>query len=190
MLTCGQCQAPLTGAVLNQDGPTPCPTCGVSTLAHVYPAYFRAPSGPDLEATFLFEDEAACFFHPGKKALVPCAQCGRFLCALCDVEMDGRHLCPLCIETGQRKHRINTLENRRLLYDRLALALVFVPTVLLFLFIYFWPLTAAAAIFVAVYFWRAPSSLLPRSKVRHVLAVVLALAQLTLWVMMVAAIFF
>ena len=69
------------------------------------------------------EGEAACFYHPGKRATVPCGVCGRFLCALCDLELNGRHVCPACLETSRRKGDLRNLDTRRMLYDSAALSL-------------------------------------------------------------------
>ena len=69
----------------------------------------------------LVDGEASCFYHPAKKAVLPCESCGRFLCAVCDVEMNGQHLCPACLASGKKKGRLKQLENRRTLYDSLAL---------------------------------------------------------------------
>ena len=68
-------------------------------------------------------DQASCFYHPNKKASVPCDNCGRFLCALCDVDFGGRRLCPACIEAGSGTESETTLDTRRILYDKLALFL-------------------------------------------------------------------
>lgn len=189
MIACSKCRSSLAGAVMNSDRPSFCPHCGVTTIAHVYPAYFSGPEKVAIEETFLFGEEAGCFYHPNKRAVVPCSSCGRFLCGLCDVELDGQHLCPVCIETGRRKRKIETLESRRTLYDRLALALVVFPTLLFWPMVVFWPFTALAAIIVAVRFWKAPSSILPRAKVRSVLAVLAALIQLGLWTAFLVSIF-
>ena len=99
---------------------------------------------------------------------------------MCDVDFNGEHLCPGCLETGRKKGRLSNLDNRRTLYDSLALSLVLLPMVLLFV----WPLslvTAPAALFVAVRYWKAPGSLLRRSKIRFVLAMLLALIQIVAW---------
>jgi hypothetical protein len=187
LITCSKCRSSLAGAVFNTDT-TFCPNCGVPTIAQVFPAYLSEPEKVKLEDTFLFEEEASCFYHPNKKAVTPCSACGRFLCSLCDVEIDNQHLCPVCIETGRRKRKIATLENHRTLYDRLALALVLAPTILFWPFVVFWPFTAITAIVVALWFWKAPSSILPRTRWRNILAIVLALVQIGVWTVFLIAI--
>ena len=70
----------------------------------------------------MVEGESSCFYHPQKKAVVPCQGCGRFLCALCDCGLHGEHFCPACLEVGRQKGRITRLESQRTLYDAIALA--------------------------------------------------------------------
>jgi hypothetical protein len=105
-----------------------------------------------------------------------CDGCGRFLCALCDVELSDQHLCAQCVETGRRKRTLPRLEPRRILYDNVALALAILPVLSCFLF----PITSPVAIAVAIWGWRKPSSLLPRTKLRFLLAIVIALLGLGL----------
>ena len=135
-----------------------CPTCATPLRVRVYPALWRElPRGSSGERITV-EGQAACFYHPNKTAHVPCDGCGRFVCALCDVELHGQHLCPACIESGRRKGSLTTLENKRVLWDNIALTMAVAPLLL-------WPLTfisAPAAIILAFYGWRKPRSIVPR----------------------------
>jgi hypothetical protein len=70
------------------------------------------------------------------------------------------------------------LENRRVLYDKIALALALYPMLLFYLTFF----TAPMAIFVAIRYWKAPSSILPRTRVRFVIALVLAVFQIAGWI--------
>jgi hypothetical protein len=120
------------------------------------------------------DTEASCFFHAESRAAVPCDQCGRFLCRLCDIEIDHRHLCPNCFQTGLAGSKIETVETSRTMYDTVALALATFPAML------FWPVivSAPAALYVVVRRWRSPGSLLPRTRVRFYLAALFALAEI------------
>ena len=113
-----------------------------------------------------------------KKAVIPCSACGRFLCALCDVEFNGRHLCPACLETGKRKRKIKNLENHRTLYDTTTLFLAILPMVFCF-----WVtlLTAPMVLFLVIRYWKAPTSIVPRTKIRFVSAFVIASLQIVGW---------
>lgn len=174
VIPCPHCRQALPDANLTADTWANCPRCDTLARVEVFPALFRpAVTGRSAEAIVL-DGEAGCFYHPEKKAEVSCAGCGRFLCALCDVELAGRHLCPGCLETGARKGQIVALEQRRTLYANLSLTLALVPLLV-------WPLsflTAPAVIVLVFYGARQPRSLVRRYWPGATLALVFALAEL------------
>jgi len=176
-LQCPKCAAPLPDAVLNRSDLTPCPKCDAPLQVEVFPAFFRriAP-GRDGEIVMV-EGESTCFYHPQKKAIVPCEGCGRFLCALCDCELHGEHFCPACLETGRKKGKIKRLENERVVYDDVALALAILPL----LIPYFTLLTAPVALYLALRYWNTPRSILHRTKWRFVCAIIFATLELIGW---------
>src|SRR5258708_7324116 len=145
LLLCPKCKSPLTEIVLNRPELTPCSACAAPLHVEIFPALFRR-SGPAREGeAVLLETEASCFYHPQKKAVLPCEGCGRFLCALCDCELHGQHFCPACLDTGRKKRKIKSLENERTLYDSIAFSLAVLPILITF-FIYFTFITAPAAL--------------------------------------------
>src|SRR5881396_3173552 len=148
-LLCTKCNSPLTEGIMNRAELTPCPSCGSPLQVEIFPAFFKRIAPGRQGESVMVEVESSCFYHPQKKAVVPCEACGRFLCALCDVELDGKHLCPACLESGKKKKTIHSLEDMRMLYNRQALVLAVLP-----LFI-----TGLAAIYVAARYWKAPTSL-------------------------------
>src|SRR5271157_324006 len=111
LIACPQCRAWLLEGVFNRQELAPCPSCGTPLQIEVFPALFRKISTGQSAQPVLVEGESSCFYHPQKKAVIPCAGCGRFLCALCDCELNGQHFCPACIETGKSKGKIKSLEN-------------------------------------------------------------------------------
>jgi hypothetical protein len=143
----------------------------------LFPAFFRSTHLGSAGETIVIEGEAGCFFHPEKKAVVPCAECGRFLCALCDLELNGRHLCPGCLESGQRKGKLVELERRRTLYDTAAIEFALLPILLGPVTL----LTAPTALFLVFYGWNKPRSLVPRSRWLFIVAFFLAAAQIVSW---------
>jgi len=176
-LTCTKCYSALPAAAINLAEPLPCPACGTPLQAAVFPAYFRAIPRGNAGELAVQEGQATCFYHPEKVAHVPCDACGRFICALCDVELHGEHLCPGCIEAGRRKGKITTLENKRVLYDNIALSLAVLPLLA-------WPLTivtAPATIVFSIVTWRKPSSLAPRTKIRFIAAILFSVMVLIGW---------
>src|SRR6185369_13510263 len=119
--------SPLWPELFNRAELKPCPSCAAPLQVEVFPAFFRKITPGTGAETILVEGEASCFYHPQKRAVLPCHGCGRFLCALCDCELHGEHYCPACLETGRKKGKIKRLENRRTLYDSIALAVALFP---------------------------------------------------------------
>jgi hypothetical protein len=176
-IPCGVCGAPLPAAAGEGIRAIRCPACGRPHTVELFPAFWRGLAGGEAARPVALPDQAACFYHPSSQAAAVCDGCGRFLCALCLVSFHGRSLCPACIQAGFRKRTFQNLDSRRILYDDIALGLALIPLLA-------WPLTALtapAALFVAIRYWRTPSSLIPRSRARRVAAMVLALFQIAGW---------
>jgi hypothetical protein len=153
-----------------------CPACEASIAMYPFPALTRQRDVQVAEP--LVDGQSSCFYHPHKKAVVPCESCGRFLCALCDIEMSGVHRCPACLEAGKRKQQLVTLETQHIRYDRIALALTTIV-------IPMWPITlitAPAALFLVIRFWNRRSKTLPRWPLGYLLAGLLALAEIGGWI--------
>jgi hypothetical protein len=184
-LNCGNCRKPLPWAVCNTTDLTRCPSCNATLYATVFPAMFRSVGPGKSGETLLTDGEASCYYHSHKKAVVACSNCGRFLCALCDIDLNGQHLCSICLEAGSKQRNIKNLENRRVLYDDLALSLAIVPMVT----VYFTLLTAPIVLFLSIKYWKAPASIIPRSKFRFVLAVFIALLQMAGWIALIGILF-
>lgn len=177
-IACPNCNAPLPQEMWNQPALRPCPACANPVLAQVFPALFKPAAVGQAGEAILIEGEAGCFFHPQKRAVVPCAECGRFLCALCDVELNDRHLCPGCLEAARRNRSLVELDHCRTLYDSSALVLALGPLLLC------WPvsiLTAPAALYFAALSFRRPGSIVQRTRARAYLAILFALLQLVGW---------
>jgi hypothetical protein len=179
-ILCTKCGASLPAEVFNTSELTPCPGqfCESLLQVEVFPACFRPLEPGSAGERIVMEGQSGCFYHPQKRAAVPCEACGRFLCDLCDVQMHGHHLCPRCLETGAKKGMMKDLQNHRVLYDSAALSLALLPLL-------FWPLTLLAspvAVFMGFRYWKAPSSILPRTKIRLVLAIIIGLTEFALWV--------
>lgn len=174
-LRCGRCGTGIPPNYFNLDHLTPCPNCSTDLQTIVFPSLYRSTAQSGAEAAEA--SEATCFYHPENRAVVPCASCGRFLCAVCEIPLGGQTLCPGCVHTGVTSRRLVQLENRRMLYDNVALALAVAPTLLI------WPtlFTAPMAVFLSVRYWRAPTTILRRTKIRFVLAAAFALCQIAVW---------
>jgi hypothetical protein len=155
----------------------PCPSCGEPLRAVTFPALWRAPEAAKAE-TSTAEGEATCFYHPRKKAVTPCDRCGRFLCALCEIEFGGERWCPACLKSGQGQGAIRDLKSGRTHYDSIALTLATAPALII------WPtiFTAPMALYVAIRYWRAPAGVIPRTRIRYWLAILFASSQIGAWI--------
>jgi hypothetical protein len=174
-VACTNCKASLPADLL--DGAFHmCPRCESWLQVHLFPAFTRG-TPVVLTEPALIEGQSSCFYHPHKTAVVACESCGRFLCALCDVEIGGIHRCPPCLESGRRKQQLQTLETEHTRYDRIALALTTIGLL-------FWPITlftAPAALYMVIRYWNRRSKILPASPVISLIAGLLALAEIGGW---------
>lgn len=179
MLACPKCTRTLPAQILNSPEWQPCPNCQAPTLVTAFPALWVAPVAGSSGEALLVEGESSCFYHAEKRAAVACESCGRFICGLCDIELEHQHLCPLCVQSGKRKGKLKVLENQRMRYDALALTLAVLPL----LIFYFTIITAPAAVYIALRHWNAPRSVVGGGRWRLVLALILALLQISGWVL-------
>jgi hypothetical protein len=162
-----------------------CPQCLSFIQAYFFPAFFRPVQVGAAPAALADQTETSCFYHPQKQAARVCDGCGRLICALCSVELGAEHLCPSCISAGKKKGKITNLEDHRTRYDSIALSLA-VFGLLIYVFGIF---LAPAAIYIAIRHWNSPGSLLGTSKLRFIIAIIIASGTLVAWVVFATIIF-
>lgn len=186
-LTCVKCKTALVSpqnpgeflVPVNTGTMERCPSCGTKILLEVFPALFRPATAVNAGDAVVSAEESTCFYHPRKRAIIPCDGCGRFLCALCDVELNGSHLCPNCISSGRKKGKFRNLDNERVLYDRIALAMAFAPLLL------FWAtiVTAPITVYLCIRYWNSPPSIVRgRSRFSFILALLIAVMEIVCWI--------
>jgi hypothetical protein len=151
-------------------------------MVRAFPAMFaeRVAAAPEAALT----GEAACFDHPGKRAVAACQQCGRFVCQLCSVEVNGTVCCPSCVAAGAGQAQAAKADAQRILYDSIALTLPLISLLM-------WPVTLAtapAAVVIAISKWKQPLSLVRRNRWRFVAAILVSLGMLAGWCLVIAAI--
>ena len=175
----------LTGSSASSDpappiglGAVPCPSCGGDVVSvesdtgwQSCPSCanrLQACSWPvvrlNTNAASALSDQATCFFHPEKAFQACCQRCGRFVCALCDLQLGSEHICPACFERGRADSGPEAAKAewryRDVLYDSIALTVGWG-------WILFWPSIVAAipaVIFLHVKYRKAPRSyLVPRA---------------------------
>jgi hypothetical protein len=172
-ITCGACAWPMDPESYNRTGGVFCPRCRGRVDIAVFPAMLQ-PSTGSLPQPIQTDAEASCFYHAQNRAASPCEECGRFLCKLCEIPLGTKTVCPTCFASGARENKIQDLDRQRTMYDSIALLLATVPSLIV------WPafFTAPAALYFVVRYWRAPSSPVPRTRIRYYLATLFAAADL------------
>lgn len=170
IVRCPKCQAPVSPASYDRPGMVRCFACQAQMAVKTYPALTTVPVAGARGEAVIADDQASCFYHAGKKAAVPCDQCGRFLCSLCDIPVGGRHLCPACIQGGPQAQS-SEFDASRPLRDSLALSMAW------------WPLmvTPLVSLYMAIRYWSTPGSLVRTVPWRWVAAVIISLGQLCFW---------
>lgn len=142
----------------------------------IFPAFHAGPRIGRPGEPLVDASEASCFFHAGKRAAIACESCGRFLCALCDLDVGGRHICPACLSAGRKKGSLRNYDQFRLSWPGIALLMAIV------LPLGFYPLTpvfAVGALAAAAIGLRQPGSITGQRKIPlYVLVVVLAVAEI------------
>ena len=185
MLQCEKCNTRIQDSQINTRSFSPCGNCGALMRTDIFPASVREAEQHHRQQSVDAEDDAGCFYHPAKKAVVHCSACGRFLCALCDIEMDNTHICFSCMAAGKEKKSLTALETDRFLYDGLALRLSIIPLITLF-FSWATCITAPAAAYISIRYWNAESGITPRkTKWRFGLALAFSLLQIAGWIALV-----
>jgi hypothetical protein len=157
VIPCPSCAGEIVLSDTNTEWQT-CPYCGTRLQIRVWPVVRR-----NNNAAPALSDQATCFFHPEKAFQACCQRCGRFVCALCDLQLGAEHVCPACFERGRGEGaEVAKAEwrYRDVLYDSIAVTVGWA-------WILVWPTIVAAiptAIFLHVKYRKAPRSyLIPRS---------------------------
>lgn len=182
-LSCPQCRAALQPDALTGPHFAACPHCQSQLRAVVFPAFTRrSPERPE-RAQRAAEGEAACFFHPANRADLSCERCGRFICAVCDMTIGARHICPTCLSSGlSGDKKMSELVPGRFLWAEASLILGLGPLLLgPFLWVFFL-ITAPTALFLAIRGWKRPGSIARgRRRWAAVLGILGGLIQLSVW---------
>ncbi len=165
-----------TAAVLD------CRRCRRWVKVHVFPALWLPQRFGTAGEAVLADEECACFYHSDKRAVRACDQCGRFICALCEIEMGENYFCPSCLGSGSSQAHGAGLMQRRFMLDNIALALAIIPV----LTIWLTAVSAPATLFMVIKFWHAPRSLVRHSRWRMGLAGLLAVGQIIVWIIVIS----
>lgn len=176
MITCTKCSNPASHAI---GAPTPvtCPRCNSPLLVEAFPRLLSGVAEEHRAEPITSGDQASCYYHPENRAEVPCDGCGRYLCAVCDLKLDDRHLCPSCLEHDRGTGLSHRLLRDRVLWDSIVLSLAVLPIFI----IYCTVIGAPLAVAIGIRHFKTPTSLLPRSRIRLYLGLAIASIQIVAW---------
>ncbi|MEA3366033.1 MAG: B-box zinc finger protein [Candidatus Hydrogenedentes bacterium] len=154
LMTCLECGGSLPELTEVATGLRRCPHCGAYYEIATFPALYREPEVGTPAENVMVEGESTCLYHSTKKATVVCEECGAFLCTLCDIHFEGRHICPKCLTRIQSERGQSLLQPETTRYDAAAFHLAVWP--LLFIFIcvpYLMLVTAPIVLYLVVRYW-------------------------------------
>ncbi len=171
VVPCNSCGMALPEWELAAGEASTCPDCGTEHQVKIFPAALRVAASAQSESAA--EGEATCFDHPSSRAIASCAQCGRFVCPLCVVEVRNNSYCPSCMAAGLSKAAGADMAPSRVAYDTIALAIAVGPL----LFFPITLLTGPVAIFFAFRYWKRPLALMHRNRWRFVAAILIGLIE-------------
>lgn len=122
-IQCPSCERALGREVLTGNPPVKCHWCGKDIYFNLFPAADLPQPPKEIGEPLITGEEAACFHHSDRKAVAVCTDCGRFLCKLCDVEINGTHYCAVCLEKIRKSGHNLQLEMKRMVYDEVVLVM-------------------------------------------------------------------
>lgn len=181
-MACLGCSHPLPLTEITSPDGALCPRCQTRQRGRTFPVAF-APVSTEEPANAL-DGEAVCFHHSTKRAVVPCDQCGRFLCSLCQFTIGQHHLCPSCI-AAERSRQTGRWVGRRLNLDSVALSAATVPMLGIWTTIAGGPV----AIYLGIRALSQPPGPVPRGRSRAIVAIILGAIQVLAWAALLITIF-
>ena len=165
-----------------------CTSCRQVNEVMLLPAFQdRDKKPPPLIFDPPVEGEAACFYNPARRATTSCSHCGVLICDSWAAQWGSETVCLKCMDHLIEKKDAR-FQNSRTLWDNIALVVACIPFTIIFWFLVF--ITAPAAVFLALWHWNSPRSMVPRSKFRLVLALLLGLAEIAAIVVLLVQLWF
>ena len=171
-----------------------CRLCGRQSTIVIFPALLEdsVPSPPVLPHDPPADGEAACFYSPSRRATKECSHCGVLISDVWAAQWGAQTVCLKCLDHLREKGKDDRFNTSRTLWDNITLLLALTPVLLLPLMLFWWIgiFTAPAALFVGLWHWNTPRTMVPRSRWRLVLGLLLALAQIAAGVYVITFIWF
>ena len=148
-----------------------CSSCKSRNYVEIFPAVRNEiQKGERPEAAM--NEESTCFKHSANIAVAACDTCGVYMCKLCDLEIEGRHLCPDCLKN--KPPELKTTTQKTMLYDELALHLTVFPVLFYPAFV----ITAPTAVVMSILYWNKVNTPYKRNRWRFVVAFILGLLEI------------
>ena len=166
--------------LINSDTFVTCPLCAVPFMLRVYPAAAINGAPIPVADAARAEAQAGCFYHAGRPANVVCEECGRFICALCEIEYRNESLCPACVRRDIDQTTATEMVRSHVRYDKLVFYLAMAPLL-------FWPLTiitGPAAVVMGMRYWNRPVSLVTTGRIRIAIAILAGFLQAAAWLVL------
>lgn len=176
IVRCSACDHALSLPDAVGAGTLRCDQCEAVTQLWLFPALYRPAKSAGAQLV-VDEGHSSCMNHPNKIATAVCDGCGKFLCALCDIEWSGEHLCSTCIEHRKDAGAQNDLKSEYVHYDRIVFALAVASLLFYFMGVIFAPI----ALYIGWRYWKEPWRPVPYRKWGMVASIVLAFAVLAGW---------
>lgn len=132
--------------------------------------------------------DPVCFYSPQRKATQSCNHCGVLISDVWSARWGSDVICLKCLDQLRAKGGDSRFEKKRILWDNIALALALLPMT-----IFLWPfvfITAPAALFISIRYWKGPFSMVPRSHFRMAVALLISLVQVGVMVASFLALWF
>lgn len=156
-----------------------CPACSAQVLTMAFPA-ITIPSGAQSIVP-CEPGDSSCFFHTTNRVEAVCDGCGRFLCVLCSITFGKRKLCPDCIYRNRLQKSGPLLIDQAVLFDNIAIA-VLALSVFTMAYLFLGLVVSLLTICLALVGWRYQRTLVPRSRLRFGLGLLLGLIGAGLWI--------
>ncbi len=177
---CPRCNAALAAAdISGAEQVVTCANCRRKSWLTAFPALVadsvRTPP-PPLEHDSPGEGEAACFYSPTRRATKECGHCGVLISETWAAAWGSKTVCLKCLEHLRADTKNVQFQTKRILWDNIVLTLAIVPCTIIFWWSVF--VTAPAALFLGIWHWNSPRSIVPNSRLRLILGLLLASLQI------------
>ena len=125
----------------------------------------------------MVEGESSCFYHPQKKAVCPARDAAAFYARCAIANYTASITVPRAWRRAAARAKSRTSKTSACATTASRSSLAVLPM----LVFYFTIITAPDSLFVALRYWNAPLSIVRRTRIRYVLALILATLQFVGW---------